>query len=225
VCRRRRRTSPSTNLIERYETAVRSPAQRQPGARACLPARRAAQGRKRLSVARARPGGLGDADQAQGPWSGPGGPMTHPNDAEIERYKHRSPTSIETKQVIGQFGRQPRGPTPSSCAAPVVFAPRLGAGSGWKETRAASAQTPRSSSDLRYGEGKWVGAGEADDVHPPARSSIPRRPRDDLPAEAGAGPAWRAYKRPGLCAPTMPKSAFLRHGTRRPLRRPRRWPR
>ena len=80
--------------------------------------------------------------------------MTHPNDAEIERYTDHY--FNRTKQVIGRFG--------DSCVTyaifmrrPVVFAPRLAL--EWLEELGRSRNTSVEL-DLRYGEGKWVGAGE-----------------------------------------------------------------
>src|SRR6185437_13568478 len=86
--------------------------------------------------------------------SGWGGPMTHPKNGEIERYTDHY--FNRTKQVIGRFGDS-RVTYAIFMRRPVVFAPRLAL--DWlKETtklRQADVEI-----DLRYSEGKWVGAGE-----------------------------------------------------------------
>ena len=80
--------------------------------------------------------------------------MTHPSDREVERYTDHY--FNRTKQVIGRF---------TACRVtyaifmrrPVVFAPRLAL--QWLEELGRSRNTSVDL-DLRYGEGKWVGAGE-----------------------------------------------------------------
>ena len=142
------------NLNERYETQCDPAAQRQPGARACLPARRAAQGRAPVGRQGATGRLDGTADLPCRRREGPGGPMTHPNDAEIERYTDHY--FNRTKQVIGRFGDS-RVTYAIFMRRPVVFAPRLAL--EWLEELGRSRNTSVEL-DLRYGEGKWVGAGE-----------------------------------------------------------------
>ena len=80
--------------------------------------------------------------------------MTHPNDAEIERYTDHY--FNRTKQVIGKFGDS-RVTYAIFMRRPVVFAPRLAL--EWLEEIGRSRNTTVEI-DLRYIEGKWVGAGE-----------------------------------------------------------------
>ena len=80
--------------------------------------------------------------------------MTHPNDGEIERYTDHY--FNRTKQVIGRFGDS-RVTYAIFMRRPVVFAPRLAL--EWLEELGRSRNTAVEL-DLRYDEGKWVGAGE-----------------------------------------------------------------
>ena len=80
--------------------------------------------------------------------------MTHPSDREIERYTDHY--FNRTKQVIGRFG-DARVTYAIFMRRPVVFAPRLAL--QWLEELGHSRNTSVDL-DLRYGEGKWVGAGE-----------------------------------------------------------------
>ena len=80
--------------------------------------------------------------------------MTHPSDREIERYTDHY--FNRTKQVIGRFG-DARVTYAIFMRRPVVFAPRLAL--QWLEELGQSRNTSVDL-DLRYGEGKWVGAGE-----------------------------------------------------------------
>ena len=80
--------------------------------------------------------------------------MTHPTNGEIERYTDHY--FNRSKQVIGKFG---------DCQVtyaifmrrPVVFAPRLAL--DWLRETGRERNT-KVEVDTRYGEGKWVGAGE-----------------------------------------------------------------
>ena len=80
--------------------------------------------------------------------------MTHPENGEIERYTDHY--FNRSKQVVGKFG---------DCQVtyaifmrrPVVFAPRLAL--EWLE-ETCRARNATVDLDLRYREGKWVGAGE-----------------------------------------------------------------
>ena len=80
--------------------------------------------------------------------------MTHPENGEIERYTDHY--FNRSKQVVGKFG---------DCAVtyaifmrrPVVFAPRIAL--EWLE-ETCRARNAKVELDLRYREGKWVGAGE-----------------------------------------------------------------
>lgn len=80
--------------------------------------------------------------------------MTHPENGEIERYTDHY--FNRSKQVIGKFG---------DCTVtyaifmrrPVVFAPRLAL--EWLE-ETGRARNTAVELDMRYREGKWVGAGE-----------------------------------------------------------------
>jgi nicotinate phosphoribosyltransferase len=80
--------------------------------------------------------------------------MRHPDSSEIERFTDHY--FNRTKQVIGKFG-DCRVTYAIFMRRPVVFAPRLAL--DWLEelgrSRGATAAV-----DLRYQEGKWVGAGE-----------------------------------------------------------------
>ena len=80
--------------------------------------------------------------------------MRHPDSSEIERFTDHY--FNRTKQVIGKFG-DCRVTYAIFMRRPVVFAPRLAL--DWLEelgrSRGATADV-----DLRYQEGKWVGAGE-----------------------------------------------------------------
>ncbi|MBM3645092.1 MAG: nicotinate phosphoribosyltransferase [Alphaproteobacteria bacterium] len=80
--------------------------------------------------------------------------MTHPSNDDVERYTDHY--FNRTKRVIGKFG-DCRVTYAIFMRRPVVFAPRLAL--DWLEalgkTRGARAEV-----ELRYGEGKWVGAGE-----------------------------------------------------------------
>ena len=80
--------------------------------------------------------------------------MTHPNNGEIERYTDHY--FNRTKQVIGRFGDS-RVTYAIFMRRPVVFAPRLAL--EWLE-ELGRARNTAVELDLRYGEGKWVGAGE-----------------------------------------------------------------
>ena len=80
--------------------------------------------------------------------------MTHPDNGEIERYTDHY--FNRTKQVIGRFGDS-RVTYAIFMRRPVVFAPRLAL--EWLEELGRSRNTAVEL-DLRYGEGKWVGAGE-----------------------------------------------------------------
>jgi nicotinate phosphoribosyltransferase len=80
--------------------------------------------------------------------------MTHPSDREVERYTDHY--FNRTKQVIGRFG-DARVTYAIFMRRPVVFAPRLAL--QWLEELGRSRNTSVDL-DLRYGEGKWVGAGE-----------------------------------------------------------------
>ncbi|MCC8432730.1 hypothetical protein LJ725_27475 [Reyranella aquatilis] len=80
--------------------------------------------------------------------------MTHPENGEIERYTDHY--FNRSKQVVGKFG---------DCTVtyaifmrrPVVFAPRIAL--DWLE-ETCRARNAKIDLDLRYREGKWVGAGE-----------------------------------------------------------------
>ncbi len=80
--------------------------------------------------------------------------MTHPENGEIERYTDHY--FNRSKQVVGKFG---------DCTVtyaifmrrPVVFAPRIAL--EWLE-ETCRARNAKVDLDLRYREGKWVGAGE-----------------------------------------------------------------
>ncbi len=80
--------------------------------------------------------------------------MTHPENGEIERYTDHY--FNRSKQVVGKFG---------DCTVtyaifmrrPVVFAPRIAL--EWLE-ETCRARNAEIDLDLRYREGKWVGAGE-----------------------------------------------------------------
>jgi nicotinate phosphoribosyltransferase len=80
--------------------------------------------------------------------------MTHPNNGDIERYTDHY--FNRTKQVIGRFGDS-RVTYAIFMRRPVVFAPRLAV--EWLGEMGRSRNTAVEL-DLRYGEGKWVGAGE-----------------------------------------------------------------
>jgi hypothetical protein len=80
--------------------------------------------------------------------------MTHPADSEVERYTDHY--FNRTKRVIGRFG-DARVTYAIFMRRPVVFAPRLAL--QWLEELGHSRNTSVDL-DLRYGEGKWVGAGE-----------------------------------------------------------------
>ena len=80
--------------------------------------------------------------------------MTHPANGDIERYTDHY--FNRTKQVVGKFG-DCRVTYAIFMRRPVVFAPRLAL--DWlKETE--SLRKTDVEIDLRYNEGKWVGAGE-----------------------------------------------------------------
>jgi nicotinate phosphoribosyltransferase len=80
--------------------------------------------------------------------------MRHPDSSEIERFTDHY--FNRTKQVVGKFG-DCRVTYAIFMRRPVVFAPKLAL--DWLEelgrSRGAAAEV-----DLRYREGKWVGAGE-----------------------------------------------------------------
>ncbi len=80
--------------------------------------------------------------------------MTHPDNGEIERFTDHY--FNRTKQVIGRFGDS-RVTYAIFMRRPVVFAPRLAL--EWLEELGRSRNTSVEL-DLRYAEGKWVGAGE-----------------------------------------------------------------
>ena len=80
--------------------------------------------------------------------------MTHPSNGEIERYTDHY--FNRTKQVIGRFGDS-RVTYAIFMRRPVVFAPRLAL--DWLKETAKRRET-EIEIDLRYVEGKWVGAGE-----------------------------------------------------------------
>ena len=80
--------------------------------------------------------------------------MTHPGNGEIERYTDHY--FNRTKRVIGRFG-DCRVTYAIFMRRPVVFAPRLAL--DWLEELSHSRNT-KIEIDQRYGEGKWVGAGE-----------------------------------------------------------------
>jgi nicotinate phosphoribosyltransferase len=81
-------------------------------------------------------------------------PKTHPRNGEIAQYTDHY--FNRTKQVIGKFGDS-RVTYAIFMRRPVVCAPRLAV--DWLKEMAADRQT-RIEIDQRYGEGKWVGAGE-----------------------------------------------------------------
>ena len=80
--------------------------------------------------------------------------MTHPSNGEIERYTDHY--FNRTKQVIGQLRRQPRDLRHLHAPSGGV---RAAAGAGWLQETGRSRNTAVDL-DLRYNEGKWVGAGE-----------------------------------------------------------------
>ncbi|MDP1960925.1 MAG: hypothetical protein Q8K93_01860, partial [Reyranella sp.] len=80
--------------------------------------------------------------------------MTHPNNGEIELYTDHY--FNRSKQVIGKFG-DVRVTYAIFMRRPVVFAPRLAL--DWLAETGRERNT-KVELDLRYGEGKWVGAGE-----------------------------------------------------------------
>ena len=80
--------------------------------------------------------------------------MTQPSNGEISRYTDHY--FNRTKQVIGRFG-DARVTYAIFMRRPVVFAPRLAL--EWLEATRRDRNTELDI-DLRYGEGKWVGAGE-----------------------------------------------------------------
>jgi nicotinate phosphoribosyltransferase len=80
--------------------------------------------------------------------------MTHPSNGEIERYTDHY--FNRTKQVIGKFGDS-RVTYAIFMRRPVVFAPRLAL--DWLE-ETVERRKAEVEIDPRYGEGKWVGAGE-----------------------------------------------------------------
>src|SRR5882762_5343416 len=80
--------------------------------------------------------------------------MMHPDNGEIERFTDHY--FNRTKQVIGRFGDS-RVTYAIFMRRPVVFAPRLAL--EWLEELGRSRNT-KVELDLRYGDGKWVGAGE-----------------------------------------------------------------
>ena len=126
--------------------------------------------------------------------------MTHPENGEIERYTDHY--FNRSKQVIGKFG---------DCTVtyaifmrrPVVFAPRLAL--EWLE-ETGRARNTTVELDMRYREGKWVGAGEpmmyitGSFFHLVDLETIFLQKLG--PACVAADNAWT------LCA-DMPKSAFL----------------
>ena len=81
--------------------------------------------------------------------------MTHPDNGEIERYTDHY--FNRTKQVIGKFG-DCRVTYAIFMRRPVVFAPRLAL--DWLRGDSAATRNTEVEVDLRYLEGKWVGAGE-----------------------------------------------------------------
>jgi nicotinate phosphoribosyltransferase len=80
--------------------------------------------------------------------------MTHPNNGEIERFTDHY--FNRTKRVIGKFGDS-RVTYAIFMRRPVVFAPRLAL--DWLKDTGRERNT-EVELDLRYNEGKWVGAGE-----------------------------------------------------------------
>ena len=80
--------------------------------------------------------------------------MTHPRNGEIAQYTDHY--FNRTKQVIGKFG-DATVTYAIFMRRPVVFAPRLAL--DWLKEMAAERQA-KVEIDQRYGEGKWVGAGE-----------------------------------------------------------------
>lgn len=80
--------------------------------------------------------------------------MAHPANGEIERYTDHY--FNRTKQVIGKFGDS-RVTYAIFMRRPVVFAPRLAL--DWL-TQTVKERGAKVEIDLRYVEGKWVGAGE-----------------------------------------------------------------
>ncbi len=80
--------------------------------------------------------------------------MTQPRNGEIAQYTDHY--FNRTKQVIGKFGDQ-RVTYAIFMRRPVVCAPRLAV--DWLKEMAADRQA-KVEVDQRYGEGKWVGAGE-----------------------------------------------------------------
>src|SRR5262245_47132258 len=79
---------------------------------------------------------------------------THPADGEIERFTDHY--FNRTKQVIGKFGDS-RVTYAVFMRRPVVCAPRLAI--SWLH-EVSTARDSKVEIDLRYKEGKWVGAGE-----------------------------------------------------------------
>jgi nicotinate phosphoribosyltransferase len=80
--------------------------------------------------------------------------MSHPTNGEIERYTDHY--FNRTKKVIGKFG-DARVTYAIFMRRPVVFAPRLAL--EWLEEMSRN-RGAKFEIDLRYAEGKWVGAGE-----------------------------------------------------------------
>src|SRR6185436_20367883 len=78
----------------------------------------------------------------------------HPNNGEIERFTDHY--FNRTKRVIGKFG-DAKVTYAIFMRRPVVFAPRLAL--QWLEDTGQERNT-QVELDLRYNEGKWVGAGE-----------------------------------------------------------------
>ncbi|MDP1753322.1 MAG: hypothetical protein Q8L22_28045, partial [Reyranella sp.] len=79
--------------------------------------------------------------------------MTHPENGEIERYTDHY--FNRSKQVIGKFG-DCKVTYAIFMRRPVVFAPRLAL--EWLE-ETGRARNTAVELDMRYREGKWVGAG------------------------------------------------------------------
>ena len=79
---------------------------------------------------------------------------THPSDGEVERFTDHY--FNRTKRVIGKFGDS-RVTYAIFMRRPVVFAPRLAL--DWLRETGRERNT-KVELDTRYGEGKWVGAGE-----------------------------------------------------------------
>ena len=194
--------------------AVRSAAQRQPGAGAGLPARRAAQGRAPVRPAGAS-GRMTGREQGAQERKGRGGPMTHPINGEIERYTDHY--FNRTKRVIGKFGDCPRDLRHLHAPAGGV---RAAAGAGVARGHRPRAQHQgRGRPALHRGQ---VGRRRrADDVH--HRLVLPSgRSRDDLPAEARSGLRRGLQRLDDVRRHAQDR--LPRHGCAA-LRRARRWPR